>query len=59
MKIAIVTDHSIWCANCVKCYLSADNPGVRVFGKVLCLACIERMRDALIAQAQEDKARDR
>lgn len=54
----IITDHATWCNVCIEC-LSADNPGVRVFGKVLCLACIERMRDALIAQVKVDKARER
>ena len=54
----IVTDHALWCDNCVQC-LSTDNPGVRVFGKVLCLRCIEAMHDALMAQAEADKARER
>ena len=54
----IVTDHALWCNVCIQC-LSADNPGARVFGKVLCLACIERMRDALMAQVEADKARER
>lgn len=54
----IVTDHSTWCDECGE-YLSTDNPGVKLWGKVLCLHCIERMRDALIAQAAEDKARER
>ena len=54
----LVTDHALWCDNCVEC-LSAANPGVRVFGKVLCLRCIEAMRDALLAQVEADKARER
>ena len=52
------TDHALWCDMCVQC-LSAANPGVRVFGRVLCLRCIEAMRDALIAQVEADKARER
>lgn len=61
----IVTDHALWCDNCIQC-LSAANPGVRLFGteridsrRVLCLRCVEAMRDALMAQAQEDLARER
>ena len=56
--IQVCTDHALWCARCVQC-LSAANPGVRVFGKVLCLRCIEAMRDALMAQVEADKARER
>lgn len=63
--IQVCTDHSTWCDKCGQ-YLSAANPGVRVFdgeragppAAVLCLECIERMRDALMVQAQEDKARE-
>ena len=54
----IVTDHALWCNVCIQC-LSADNPGARVFGKVLCLACVEAMRAALMAQVEADKARER
>lgn len=54
----IITDYSIWCGGCGN-YLSVINPAMRVFGEALCLACIEKMRDALIAQAKEDKARER
>ena len=54
----LITDHALWCDACVQC-LSAANPGVRVIGQVLCLRCIEAMRDALMAQAQEDLARER
>ena len=43
---------------CIQC-LSTANPGVRVFDKVLCLRCIERMRDALIAQVDPDKGQER
>ena len=63
--IAIITDHACWCDKCGE-YLSAANPGVRVFEgeradsrRVLCLRCIEAMRDALMVQAQEDLARER
>ena len=54
----LITDHARWCGMCIKC-LSTDNPGVELFGRVLCLRCIERMRDALMAQVAEDKARER
>lgn len=54
----LITDHATWCHSCIQC-LSAANPGVRVFGKVLCLRCVERMRDALAEQAEADKARER
>lgn len=54
----IVADHSTWCDNCGQ-YLSAANPAVRTSYEVMCLACIDRMRDALIAQVQENKARER
>ena len=54
----LITDHARWCDACVKRYLSADNPGVELFGKVLCLHCVNAIRDALVAQAAEDKARE-
>lgn len=63
--IQVCTDHSTWCDKCGQ-YLSAANPGVRLFGteridsrRVLCLRCVEAMRDALMVQAQEDLARER
>lgn len=54
----IITDHAKWCRRCGEC-LSTDNPGVELFGKVLCLACVEAMRAALMAQVEADKARER
>jgi hypothetical protein len=54
----LITNHSRWCWRCVQC-LSADNPGVELFGKVLCLSCVNVIRDALMAQVDEDKARER
>lgn len=54
----ITADHSTWCDECGE-YLGVATPGVRVFGKVLCLRCVETMRDALIAQVEADKARER
>ena len=54
----LITDHARWCDNCIKC-LSTDNPGVELFDKVLCLSCVNVIRDALIAQVAEDKARER
>ena len=54
----LITDHAKWCRRCGEC-LSTDNPGVELFGKVLCLACVNVIRDALMAQAAEDKARER
>ena len=54
----LITDHAKWCSVCIKC-LSVDNPGVELFGKVLCLACVEAMRAALMAQVEADKARER
>lgn len=55
----IITDHARWCSCCVKRYLSVDNPGVELFGKVLCLKCVNAIRDALEAQVEADKARER
>jgi ribosome biogenesis protein Tsr3 len=54
----VVIDHALWCGHCGK-YLGAANPSVRVFGKVLCLRCVEALREALLAQAEADKARER
>ena len=54
----LITDHAKWCSVCIKC-LSVDNPGVRMFDKVLCLACVNVIRDVLMAQVAEDKARER
>ena len=61
----LITDHAKWCSVCIKC-LSVDNPGVELFSeefplsrRVLCLACVNVIRDALIAQVAEDKARER
>lgn len=61
----LVTDHARWCDRCVKC-LSADNPGVELFSgeridsrRVLCLSCVNAIRDALMAQVAEDKALER
>ena len=56
--IQVCTDHSTWCDKCGE-YLSAANPGAQTSYEVMCLACIERMRDALIAQVEADKARER
>ena len=54
----LITDHSRWCGQCVKC-LSTDNPGAELFDKVLCLSCVNVIRGALMAQAEADKARER
>ena len=54
----IVTDHALWCDKCIQC-LSVDNPGARVFGRVLCLACARAIVAALEQQAEADKARER
>ena len=56
--IAIITDHSTWCDKCGE-YLSAANPGARTSYEVMCLACIERMRDALTVRVEADLARER
>ena len=60
----IITDHAKWCRRCGEC-LSTDNPGVELFGgervdsrRVLCLACVNVIRDALMAQVAEDMARE-
>ncbi|MBK8113259.1 MAG: hypothetical protein IPK44_01420 [Candidatus Accumulibacter sp.] len=61
----IITDHAKWCRRCGEC-LSVDNPGVELFSeelplsrRVLCLRCVNVIRDALMAQAEADKARER
>lgn len=54
----LITDHARWCGMCIEC-LSADNPGVELFERVLCLSCVNVIRDALMAQVAEDKARER
>lgn len=54
----IVTDHSIWCDKCGE-YLSVTNPAMRTSYEMICLACIEKMRVALVEQVAEDKARER
>lgn len=52
----LITDHARWCGLCIKC-LSADNPGVELFGRVLCLTCVNVIRDVLMAQVDADKTR--
>lgn len=61
----LITDHARWCDACVKRYLSVENPGVELFGgersdsrRVLCLHCVNAIRDALMAQVAEDMARE-
>ena len=54
----LITDHARWCDNCIKC-LSVDNPGVELWGKVLCLRCVNVIRGALMAQVEADKALER
>lgn len=57
-EMKIVTDHSIWCDKCGE-YLSVTNPAMRTSYEMICLACIEKMRVALVEQVAEDKARER
>jgi hypothetical protein len=52
----LITDHAKWCRRCGEC-LSADNPGVELFDKVL--RCVNVIRGALMAQVEADKARER
>jgi hypothetical protein len=56
--VKLITDHARWCDRCVQC-LSADNPGVELFDKVLCPRCVNVIRGALMAQVEADKARER